>query len=130
MRISDWSSDVCSSDLRPFPPIWPRIMQIPGHIDPVTTGTVPLRGGNRIDLVGLTRDAIGGVLVEAGLHAKVAKLRAKQLRHWIYSRGVNDITAMNEIDQKITPWTTDRTLLGRPQDPQAQDARKDVTLGN
>ena len=42
-------------------------MQIPGHIDPVTTGTVPLRGGNRIDLVGLTRDAIGGVLVEAGL---------------------------------------------------------------
>src|SRR3546814_9260043 len=84
MRISDWSSDVCSSDLRPFPPIWPRIMQIPGHIDPVTTGTVPLRGGNRIDLVGLTRDAIGGVLVEAGLDAKAAKLRAKQIWHWIY----------------------------------------------
>jgi 23S rRNA (adenine2503-C2)-methyltransferase len=59
-------------------------MQIPGHIDPVTTGTVPLRGGNRIDLVGLTRDAIGGVLVEAGLDAKGAKLRAKQLWHWIY----------------------------------------------
>ena len=55
------------------------IMQIPGHIDPVTTGTVPLRGGNRIDLVGLTRDAVGGVLVEAGLDAKAAKLRAKSI---------------------------------------------------
>ncbi|MFN4097868.1 MAG: hypothetical protein ACK4GG_13975, partial [Sphingomonas sp.] len=41
-------------------------MQIPGHIDPVTTGTVPLRGGNRIDLVGLTRDAIRAELVEIG----------------------------------------------------------------
>ena len=49
-------------------------MQIPGHIDPVTTGTVPLRGGNRIDLVGLTRDAIRAELVEAGLDAKAAKL--------------------------------------------------------
>ena len=41
-----------------FPPICPPIMQIPGHIDPVTTGTVPLRGGNRIDLVGLTLSLI------------------------------------------------------------------------
>src|SRR3546814_10248937 len=72
-------------------------MQIPGHIDPVTTGTVPLRGGNRIDLVGLTRDAIGGLLVEAGLDAKAAKLRAKQIWHWMYHRGVTDFEAMTDI---------------------------------
>ena len=44
-------------------------MQIPGHIDPVTTGTVPLRGGNRIDLVGLTRDAIRA---ETGLETELS----------------------------------------------------------
>src|SRR3546814_14425683 len=98
-------------------------MQIPGHIDPVTTGTVPLRGGNRIDLVGLTRDAIGGVLVEAGLDAKAAKLRAKQLWHWIYHRGVPDFEAMTDIAQTMRPWLTDRFLIGRPTGPAAQVSR-------
>src|SRR3546814_19469825 len=86
-----------------FRSIGPRIMQRPGHSDPVTTGTVPLRGGNRIDLVGLTRDAIGGVLVEAGLDAKAAKLRAKQIWHWIYHRGVPDFEAMTDIAKTMLP---------------------------
>jgi len=103
-----------------FPTIWPRIMQIPGHIDPVTTGTVPLRGGNRIDLVGLTRDAIRAELVEAGLDAKGAKLRAKQIWHWIYHRGVTDFEAMTDIAKTMRPWLTDRYIIGRPTVRQAQ----------
>ena len=95
-------------------------MQIPGHIAPVTTGTVPLRGGNRIDLVGLTRDAIGGVLVEAGLDAKGAKLRAKQIWHWIYHRGVTDFEAMTDIAKTMRPWLTDRFIIGRPTVREAQ----------
>ncbi|MBA3941005.1 MAG: 23S rRNA (adenine(2503)-C(2))-methyltransferase RlmN [Sphingopyxis sp.] len=100
--------------------MWPRIMQIPGHIDPVTTGTVPLRGGNRIDLVGLTRDAIRAELVEAGLDAKAAKLRAKQIWHWIYHRGVTDFEAMTDIAKAMRPWLTDRYIIGRPTVRQAQ----------
>ena len=95
-------------------------MQIPGHIDPVTTGTVPLRGGNRIDLIGLTRDAIGGVLVEAGLDAKAAKLRAKQIWHWMYHRGVTDFEAMTDIAKAMRPWLTDRFIIGRPTVREAQ----------
>ena len=95
-------------------------MQIPGHIDPVTTGTVPLRGGNRIDLVGLTRDAIRAELVEAGLDAKAAKLRAKQIWHWIYHRGVTDFEAMTDIAKSMRPWLTDRYIIGRPTVREAQ----------
>ncbi|MGN6690941.1 MAG: 23S rRNA (adenine(2503)-C(2))-methyltransferase RlmN, partial [Sphingopyxis sp.] len=95
-------------------------MQIPGHIDPVTTGTVPLRGGNRIDLIGLTRDAIGGVLVDAGLDAKAAKLRAKQIWHWMYHRGVTDFEAMTDIAKAMRPWLTDRFIIGRPTVREAQ----------
>ena len=95
-------------------------MQIPGHIDPVTTGTVPLRGGNRIDLVGLTRDAIRAELVEAGLDAKGAKLRAKQIWHWIYHRGVTDFEAMTDIAKPMRPWLTDRYIIGRPTVREAQ----------
>ena len=95
-------------------------MQIPGHIDPVTTGTVPLRSGNRIDLVGLTRDAIRAELVEAGLDAKGAKLRAKQIWHWIYHRGVTDFEAMTDIAKSMRPWLTDRYIIGRPTVREAQ----------
>src|SRR3546814_10921961 len=87
-------------------------MQIPGHIDPVTTGTVPLRGGNRIDLVGLTRDAIGGLLVEAGLDAKAAKLRAKQIWHWMYHRGVPDFDALTDIAQTLPPCDRKSAVQG------------------
>ena len=89
-------------------------MQIPGHIDPVTTGTVPLRGGNRIDLVGLTLAGIRGTLEEAGLDVKAAKLRAKQIWHWIYHRGVTEFDAMTDIAKTMRPWLTDRFIIGRP----------------
>ncbi|MBN8844229.1 MAG: 23S rRNA (adenine(2503)-C(2))-methyltransferase RlmN [Sphingomonadales bacterium] len=89
-------------------------MQIPGHIDPVTTGTVPLRGGNRIDLVGLTRDGIRAALEEAGLDTKAAKLRSKQIWHWMYHRGVTDFDAMTDIAKTMRPWLTDRFIVGRP----------------
>ena len=89
-------------------------MQIPGHIDPVTTGTVPLRGGNRIDLVGLTREGIRSALEEAGLDAKAAKLRSKQIWHWIYHRGVTEFDAMTDIAKAMRPWLTERFIVGRP----------------
>ncbi|QXF13989.1 23S rRNA (adenine(2503)-C(2))-methyltransferase RlmN [Sphingopyxis terrae subsp. terrae] len=92
----------------------PRIMQIPGHIDPVTTGTVPLRGGNRVDLVGLTREGIRSALEEAGLDAKAAKLRSKQIWHWIYHRGVTEFDAMTDIAKAMRPWLTERFIVGRP----------------
>src|SRR3546814_6061405 len=47
MRISDWSSDVCSSDLRPGP----RLIEPPAartEIDP-WSGTILDRGERRID---------------------------------------------------------------------------------
>ncbi len=89
-------------------------MQIPGHIDPVTTGTVPLRGGNRVDLVGLTREGIRSALEEAGLDAKAAKLRSKQIWHWIYHRGVTEFDAMTDIAKAMRPWLTERFIVGRP----------------
>ena len=95
-------------------------MQIPGHIDPVTTGTVPLRGGNRVDLVGLTREGIRSALEEAGLDAKAAKLRAKQVFHWLYHRGVTDFDAMTDIAKTMRPWLAERFVIGRPDVVEAQ----------
>jgi 23S rRNA (adenine2503-C2)-methyltransferase len=63
------------------------LMQIPGHIDPVTTPRdAPVRPDGRIDLVGLPKAAIAAQLTDAGLEGKQAKLRAKQLWHGSISR--------------------------------------------
>ena len=60
-------------------------MQIPGHIDPVPMPrNITPRVDGRTDLMGLPREQIRVLLEEAGLDAKQAKLRSKQLFHWIF----------------------------------------------
>ena len=60
-------------------------MPIPGPVDPVPVPrAITPRADGRTDLLGLSRAQIGELLAEAGLDAKQAKLRSKQLFHWIY----------------------------------------------
>ncbi|HEY7006517.1 MAG TPA: 23S rRNA (adenine(2503)-C(2))-methyltransferase RlmN, partial [Sphingomicrobium sp.] len=67
------------------------IMPIPGPIDPVPVPRrATPRADGRIELVGLSKDAIRAEFAGAGLEPRQAKLRAKQVWHWIYNRGVSD----------------------------------------
>ena len=96
-------------------------MQIPGHIDPVPVARAPsLRADGRLDLVGLTKDQLRSALTEAGLDAKGAKLRGKQIWHWIYNRGVTDFAQMTDIARAQQPWLADRFVIGRPDVVEAQ----------
>jgi 23S rRNA (adenine2503-C2)-methyltransferase len=96
-------------------------MQIPGHIDPVVTPRVKtLREDGRVDLVGLSKDAIGVELAAAGLDAKAAKLRAKQIWHWVYNRGATDFAQMTDIAKAQHPWLSDRFVIARPEVVEAQ----------
>ncbi|OHT18405.1 Dual-specificity RNA methyltransferase RlmN [Sphingomonas haloaromaticamans] len=99
----------------------PITMPIPGGIDPVPVprAAVP-RADGRVDLIGLTRDQLRALLADAGLEPKQAKLRAKQLWHWIYNRGTTDFTAMTDIAKTMHPWLEERFVIGRPQVVQAQ----------
>ncbi|MFS0738233.1 23S rRNA (adenine(2503)-C(2))-methyltransferase RlmN [Sphingomonas sp. 1P06PA] len=96
-------------------------MPIPGHIDPVPVPRpqVP-RADGRVDLIGLTRDQLRMVLADAGLEPKQARLRAKQLWHWIYNRGATDFTVMTDIAEAMHPWLAERFVIGRPQVVEAQ----------
>ncbi len=96
-------------------------MQIPGHIDPVAVPRdAVLRADGRIDLVGLSKDAIREQLAGAGLDAKAAKLRAKQIWHWIYNRGAQSFAQMTEIAKAQHPWLEERFVVGRPEVVEAQ----------
>lgn len=97
------------------------LMPIPGHIDPVPVprDTAP-RADGRIDLVGCSREQLRGLLAEAGLEPKQAKLRAKQLWHWIYNRGATDFAAMTDIAKAMHPWLAERFVIARPEVVEAQ----------
>jgi 23S rRNA (adenine2503-C2)-methyltransferase len=91
-------------------------MPIPGHIDPVPVPRAPAAGGDpRVDLVGLSRDAVRDALAEAGMEPKQAKLRAKQIWHQIYNRGACHFAAMSEIAKPHRAWLAERFVIGRPE---------------
>jgi 23S rRNA (adenine2503-C2)-methyltransferase len=91
-------------------------MQIPGHIDPVPVPRVVTpRADGRVDLIGLSKDGLRETLVEAGLEPRQAKLRAKQLWHWMYHRGATDFQTMTDIAKDMRGWMADRFIVGRPE---------------
>lgn len=97
------------------------LMTIPGSIDPVPVARdVTPRADGRIDLIGLPRERIRELFAEAGLDAKQAKLRAKQVYHWLYHRGVSDFAAMTDIAKSMRPWLEQRFVVGRPEVVEAQ----------
>ena len=92
------------------------VMPIPGHIDPVPVPRPAFADEeSRVELVGLSRDAIRAALAEAGLDERQAKLRAKQLWHQIYHRGATSFEAMSDIAKPQRAWLADRFLVGRPE---------------
>ncbi len=92
------------------------LMQIPGLIDPVPVAReITPRADGRIDLIGLPRQDIAELFAAAGLDPKAARLRAKQVFHWLYHRGVIEFVAMTDIAKTMRPWLTERFVIGRPE---------------
>jgi 23S rRNA (adenine2503-C2)-methyltransferase len=91
-------------------------MPIPGHIDPVPVprAFVP-RADGRIDLLALSKDDLRMALETSQLEPKQAKLRAKQLWHWIYNRGATDFRLMTDISKSLHSWLEQRFVISRPQ---------------
>jgi 23S rRNA (adenine2503-C2)-methyltransferase len=99
------------------------LMPIPGAIDPVPVprGGEPQRAEDgRINLVGLTKEQMRAALEAAGLDPKQAKLRAKQLWHWIYNRGATGFAAMTDIAKAQRPWLEQHFVIARPEVVEAQ----------
>jgi 23S rRNA (adenine2503-C2)-methyltransferase len=96
-------------------------MQIPGLVDPVALPrSVPVRADGRIALVGLTRPEMVAALVDAGLDAKAAKMRASQVWHWIYHRGTTEFDAMTNIAKPVLALLAEKFVVGRPEVVTAQ----------
>jgi 23S rRNA (adenine2503-C2)-methyltransferase len=97
------------------------LMPIPGPVDPVPVRRAAAsRADGRVELVGMVKDGIRSALEAAGLEAKPAKLRAKQIWHWIYHRGVGDFAAMSDIGKAQRVWLAEHFVITRPEVVEAQ----------
>ncbi len=90
-------------------------MQIPGHIDPVPLPRPAVeRPDGRVALTGVPKDELRARLAEAGLDPRQAKLRARQLWHWIYGRGETEFAAMTDVSKDARALFAERFAVDRP----------------
>jgi len=97
------------------------LMPIAGAVDPLPVPRVAApRADGRVDLVGLSKDQIRTELEAAGMEPRQAKLRAKQVWHWIYNRGVTEFAQMSDIAKAQRGWFVEHFLVSRPDVVEAQ----------
>ena len=73
--------------------IQPDFATLPRKVEP----------GARANLVGLTRERLRAVLIEAGTPERQAGMRTGQLWQWIYQRGVSDLSLIH-ISEPTRPY--------------------------
>ncbi|WP_225026922.1 23S rRNA (adenine(2503)-C(2))-methyltransferase RlmN [Xinfangfangia pollutisoli] len=91
----------------------------PASAAPVTPDvlTVPrkLPETGRINIVGLTREALRAALIEAGTPEKQAKMRVGQIWQWVYYWGVRDFAAMTNLAKDFRALLAERFEIALPQ---------------
>ncbi len=68
-----------------------------------------------VNLVGLTRDALREVLVDAGIPEKQGKMRAGQIWQWIYQKGVRDFADMTNLSKDIRAMLAEKFVVAVPE---------------
>jgi 23S rRNA (adenine2503-C2)-methyltransferase len=79
--------------------------------------TIPRKApeGGRVNLVGLTREALRAALIEAGTPEKQARMRASQVWQWIYQRGVRDFASMTNLAKSYRAELEARFTIDLPE---------------
>jgi 23S rRNA (adenine2503-C2)-methyltransferase len=75
------------------------------------------------DLAGLDRAGLMAALGEAGVDASQRKMRAGQLWHWLYVRGVDDFDRMANVSKEMRATLAAHFTIGRPEIVEEQISR-------
>ncbi len=76
--------------------------------------TAVLDDGRR-DLVGLSREELAEALLVVCADEREARLRARQLWHWIYHQGATDFSRMSTIARPMQARLAEHFVIGRPE---------------
>ncbi len=79
--------------------------------------TIPrkLPEGEKVNLVGLTREGMKAALLAAGTPEKQIKMRANQVWQWVYFWGVRDFDAMTNLSKDYRKLLSDKFEIRLPE---------------
>ena len=82
-----------------------------------TAATAPryIPNDPRPSLIGLTRAGLADALARAGVPEKQRRMRAGQIWHWIYHRGVQSFAEMTNIAKELRQRLDNEFVIGRPE---------------
>ncbi|WP_372916174.1 23S rRNA (adenine(2503)-C(2))-methyltransferase RlmN [Sandarakinorhabdus sp.] len=98
------------------------VMPIPGPSDPMVLprkAASPRADGKRA-LIGLSREELRAALATVGVPARQVNMRASQVWHWLYHRGVTEVSAMANIAKDMRALLDQHFIVGRPEVVTAQ----------
>jgi 23S rRNA (adenine2503-C2)-methyltransferase len=74
-----------------------------------------IQNDTRPSLVGLSREGLIEMMARIGVPEKQRKMRANQLWHWIYHKGVTSFAAMSNISKDLREKLEESFQIGRPE---------------
>ncbi|MGH6901352.1 MAG: 23S rRNA (adenine(2503)-C(2))-methyltransferase RlmN, partial [Geminicoccaceae bacterium] len=75
---------------------------------------IAANGESRSGLIGRSRSELAQILGELGEPERTAPLRARQLWHWLYRRGITDLAAMTTLPAGLRARLAERYRIDRP----------------
>jgi 23S rRNA (adenine2503-C2)-methyltransferase len=69
----------------------------------------------RPSLVGMSREELMDVLKRVGVPEKHLKMRANQIWHWIYHKGITDFAVMTNMSKDLRTKLEEHFQIGRPE---------------
>ena len=69
----------------------------------------------RPSLIGLTRQGLADAMGRAGVPEKQRRMRAGQIWHWLYHRGVTSFSEMTNIAKDLRQRLDEEFVIGRPE---------------
>jgi 23S rRNA (adenine2503-C2)-methyltransferase len=83
---------------------------------PVLSDVAPAAGAaGQPSLVGMTRDGLAAHLRVIGVPERETRMRAAQLWHWIYHRGISRFDEMTNVGKALRERLADTATLARPE---------------
>ena len=81
----------------------------------ISSTSTAFTSSSLVNLIGLSFDELKSLLVERGIEAKQAKMRADQIWQWIYVKGVRDFNDMSNISKSLREDFAAQFSLARPE---------------
>jgi 23S rRNA (adenine2503-C2)-methyltransferase len=86
-----------------------------GQLLPASPAAALPGGGElRLDLVGRTRAELADILCALGEPERARPMRARQIWHWLYHRGITDPTQMSTLPVGLRDRLTHSCVIARP----------------